>query len=179
MKIAAKVDAADEEYFKEKIAPLLGHPLVEFVGEVNDTQKQHLLGNALALLFPIDWPEPFGLVMIEALAAGTPVIAWPEGSAPEVLDEGCTGMLVRTIDEAVSAAKAIKRLDRRQVRGIFESRFTSDRMADRYVDVYRHMAVRNTACQQSSAAAVNRQATKALKRQAWPFCFLWPGRGTA
>ena len=149
LKIAAKVDAADEEYFKEKIAPLLEHPLVEFVGEVNDTQKQDLLGNALALLFPIDWPEPFGLVMIEALAAGTPVIAWPQGSAPEVLDEGCTGLLVRTIDEAVSAAKAIQRLDRRQIRGTFERRFTSERMADRYVDAYRHMEVRNTASKPS------------------------------
>jgi len=149
LKIAAKVDAADEEYFKEKIAPLLGNPLVEFVGEVNDTQKQDLLGNALALLFPIDWPEPFGLVMIEALATGTPVIAWPQGAAPEVLDDDCTGMLVRTIDEAVSAAKAIRRLDRRQIRGIFERRFTSERMADGYVDAYRRMIVRHAVCQPS------------------------------
>jgi glycosyltransferase involved in cell wall biosynthesis len=139
LKIAAKVDPADEQYFRQSIEPLLAHPLIDFVGEVNDTQKQDLLGEALALLFPIDWPEPFGLVMIEAMAAGTPVIAWPAGSVPEVLEDGVTGALVRTIDEAVSAARAIGNFDRGRVRTEFERRFTADCMAQGYLTAYRDL----------------------------------------
>src|SRR3546814_19326808 len=99
--IAAKVDRVDRDYFEERIKPLLDHPLIEFIGEISDDQKPAFLGGALALLFPIDWPEPFGLVMIEAMAAGTPVIAWDNGSVPEVVREGTNGLIVASIDEAV------------------------------------------------------------------------------
>jgi glycosyltransferase involved in cell wall biosynthesis len=136
LKIAAKVDPADQRYFHEHIEPLLADPLIEFVGEVNDAQKQVLLGDALALVFPIDWPEPFGLVMIEAMAAGTPVIAWPQGSVPEVLEPGVTGALVRTLEDAADAARTIASFDRRRIRHEFERRFTADVMAKRYVAAY-------------------------------------------
>ena len=139
LKIAAKVDADDENYFRKSIAPLLDDPLIDFVGEVNETQKQGLLRNARALVFPIDWPEPFGLVMIEAMATGTPVIAWPEGSVPEVLEDGLTGSIVRTIEEAVCAARAIEKLDRRLVRAEFERRFSAGCMAAKYVKVYEQL----------------------------------------
>jgi glycosyltransferase involved in cell wall biosynthesis len=143
LKIAAKVDSDDETYFRRTIAPLLDHPLVDFVGEVNETQKQDLLGNARALLFPIDWPEPFGLVMIEAMATGTPVIAWHEGSVPEVLEDGLTGSIVRTIEEAVCAARDIEKLDRRLIRAEFERRFSAECMAAKYVKAYEQLLVAN------------------------------------
>lgn len=136
LKIAAKVDRADREYFECKIAPLLDHPLIEFIGEIDDSQKPDFLGNALALLFPIDWPEPFGLVMIEAMSAGTPVIAWTRGSVPEVIEDGISGLLVESIEEAVAAVHRIGTLDRAAVRLCFETRFTAARMASRYVHVY-------------------------------------------
>jgi glycosyltransferase involved in cell wall biosynthesis len=137
LKIAAKVDRADETYFREVVQPLLDHPLVEFVGEINERQKGAFLGGAAALLFPIDWCEPFGLVMIEAMACGTPVIAWRNGSVPEVIDHGVTGLVVTQIDEAVDAVAAARRLDRAVVRRRFEERFTAQRMARGYVEVYR------------------------------------------
>jgi glycosyltransferase involved in cell wall biosynthesis len=115
---------------------LLDHPLVEYIGEVNERQKQHLLGDALALLFPIDWPEPFGLVMIEALACGTPVIARRRGSVPEVLRDGITGILCETDDEMVTAVRQVARLSRAACRQEFERRFTDNHMALRYVEVY-------------------------------------------
>jgi glycosyltransferase involved in cell wall biosynthesis len=136
LKIAAKVDAVDQEYFEEEIAPLLDHPLVEFVGEIGDSQKREFLGNALALLFPIDWCEPFGLVMIEAMSVGTPVIAWPNGSVPEVIEEGRTGFVVDSIDAAAAAVEKARRVERRSVRAAFEERFTDHRMAADYVRVY-------------------------------------------
>ena len=105
LKIAAKVDRADERYFREEIEPLLDHPLVEFVGEIGDAEKAAFLGGALALLFPIDWPEPFGLVMIEAMACGTPVIAFRRGSVPEVIEHGVTGFVVDSVEEAVEAVR--------------------------------------------------------------------------
>jgi glycosyltransferase involved in cell wall biosynthesis len=136
LRIAAKVDAADRAYFHDKIEPMLLNSHVEFVGEIGDPQKSEFLGSAEALLFPIDWPEPFGLVMIEAMACGTPVIAWGEGSVPEVIEDGVTGFVVRSFAEAVSAVERVSGLDRRIVRRRFEERFSSDAMAARYDRVY-------------------------------------------
>jgi len=139
LKIAAKVDRADRDYFRDVIAPLLG-PDVEFVGEIADAAKSEFLGNALALLFPIDWPEPFGLSMIEAMACGTPVLAFRHGSVTEVVDDGVTGFTVDTVEEAEAALPAVIALDRRQVRRRFEERFSAARMAADYLKVYRKLA---------------------------------------
>jgi len=136
LKIAAKVDPADEVYFETTIRPLLDHPLVEFIGEINEHQKQSFLANALALLFPIDWPEPFGLAMIEAMACGTPVIAWRAGSVPEVVDESVTGFIVDSIEAAVAAVRRVPSLSRTTVRQRFEKRFSVERMAHDYVALY-------------------------------------------
>ena len=136
LKIAAKVDPADTDYFEEIIKPMLDHSLIEFIGEIDDQQKGAFLGNARALLFPIDWPEPFGLVMIEAMAAGTPVIAWGNGSVPEVITEGVSGFMVSSIDEGVEAVGKSLALDRSIVRQAFELRFTVEKMANAYVTVY-------------------------------------------
>ncbi len=136
LKMAAKVDHADQRYFEEQIKPLLADPLVEFIGEIGDADKAEFLGNARALLFPIDWPEPFGLVMIEAMAAGTPTIAWNNGSTKEVIDHGQSGYLVESIDEAVRAVEAGASLPRQRVRDCFERRFTSTRMAEDYVRLF-------------------------------------------
>lgn len=136
LKIAAKVDNADRAYFEETIEPLLDNPLVEFVGEIGDAEKSAFLGGAEALLFPIDWPEPFGLVMIEAMACGTPVIAWDNGSAPEVIEDGLTGFIVRSEAEAEAAVARLPGLDRRAIRARFEERFSSTVMAKRYLDIY-------------------------------------------
>jgi glycosyltransferase involved in cell wall biosynthesis len=139
LKIAAKVDAVDQAYFRETIEPLLDHPLIEFIGEISDHQKPEFLGNALGLLFPIDWPEPFGLVMIEAMACGTPVIAWRRGSVPEIVDDGVTGFIVANEDEAMAAIGRLGQIDRRQVRLEFEQRFTAEVMARNYLDLYRRL----------------------------------------
>jgi glycosyltransferase involved in cell wall biosynthesis len=139
LKIAAKVDPADQEYFEHVIEPLLHDPLVEFIGEIGDHEKNEFLGNALALLFPIDWPEPFGLVMIEAMATGTPVIAWRRGSVPKVIDEGVTGFVVDSIEGAVRAVEQIGGLDRSAVRQQFEARFTASQMAFKYLAVYKEL----------------------------------------
>ena len=136
LRIAAKVDQEDRRYFDHQIKPLLDHPLIEFVGEIDETQKAEFLGNALALLFPIDWPEPFGLVMIEALATGTPVIAWGNGSVNEVIDQGDSGFILDNIDEAVQAVERVRQLDRGRVRACFEKRFTATHMAGRYLQTY-------------------------------------------
>lgn len=136
LKIAAKVDKADQEYFETVIEPLLDDPHIEFVGEINDAAKPAFLGNALGTLFPIDWPEPFGLVMIESMACGTPVIAYRCGSVPEVIDYGVTGFIVDTEDQAVVAAKRLIMLNRKMVRRRFEERFSVDRMAHDYLRVY-------------------------------------------
>jgi glycosyltransferase involved in cell wall biosynthesis len=135
--VAAKVDAADRAYFESQIQPLLGHPLVKFVGEVDDAGKNSLLGSAKALLFPIDWPEPFGLVVIESLACGTPVIAYPHGSVSELLDHQVTGYIVSDQRAAIDAARNIDRIDRRRCRRTFDERFTAKVMAERYLAVYR------------------------------------------
>lgn len=140
LKIAAKVDPADQEYFDHVIRPQLDHPLIEFIGEISDREKRDFLGNAIALLFPIDWPEPFGLVMIEAMREGTPTIAWRRGSVPEVMDEGVTGFIVESIDEAVAAVRMSVDIDRKAVRQRFENRFTSTLMASKYVAEYKYLS---------------------------------------
>jgi glycosyltransferase involved in cell wall biosynthesis len=136
VKIAAKVDAADTVYFHEVVEPLLPAAHVEFLGEVDDAGKNVLLGGAAALLFPIDWPEPFGLVMIEAMACGTPVIAWDAGSVPEIVEEGVTGFIVRTTEEAAAAVERAATLDRARIREVFEQRFSVATMAKHYLDLY-------------------------------------------
>jgi glycosyltransferase involved in cell wall biosynthesis len=136
LKIAAKVDKVDETYFREQIAVLLSDPGVEFVGEIDERGKAEFLGEAQALLFPIDWPEPFGLVMIEAMACGTPVLAFRQGSVPEIIDQGVTGAVVDTMEEAVRMLPQVLALDRHAVRRRFEQRFSSARMATDYVALY-------------------------------------------
>ena len=145
LKLAAKVDAADMTYFETEIEPLLDHPLVEFIGEIGETQKSEFLGKARALLFPIDWPEPFGLVMIEAMSAGTPVIAWPNGSVPEVIRDGVTGRIVNSIMAAVEAVQQAAQMDRHKVRAEFEQRFTAERMGRAYTAAYRALLARASA----------------------------------
>jgi glycosyltransferase involved in cell wall biosynthesis len=140
LRIFAKVDRVDELYFKQKIAPLLDDPLVEFVGEIDDAAKQRALGDAMALLFPIDWPEPFGITMIEAMACGTPVIAFRRGAVPEVLEHGLTGFIVDSVEEAVAAVGWLGQLDRHAIRRRFEQRFTAERMARDYVALYQQLA---------------------------------------
>jgi glycosyltransferase involved in cell wall biosynthesis len=140
LKIAAKVDKADAEYFKTTIEPLLKGADVEFIGEISEHQKSEFLGNAAALLFPIAWREPFGLVMIESLACGTPVVAFNNGSVPEVLENGLTGFIVNSEREAVAALCGIRNLDRARVRAEFERRFTARHMAQNYVKMYTRLA---------------------------------------
>jgi glycosyltransferase involved in cell wall biosynthesis len=142
LKIAAKVDRVDQEYFAECIEPLLRQPHVEFIGEIDDEAKAAFLGNAAALLFPIAWREPFGLAMIEAMACGTPVIAFRKGSVPEVIEDGITGFIVDTEEQAAAATKNLRSLDRARVRRVFEERFTSRRMAEDYLNVYRRVIAR-------------------------------------
>jgi glycosyltransferase involved in cell wall biosynthesis len=139
LRIAAKIDDQHKEYFEEHIRPQLDNPLIEFVDEIGDSAKGEFLGQARALLFPIDWPEPFGLVMIEAMACGTPVIAYAEGSVPEIIDES-TGFIVNNTDEAVQAVSRLDELDRAAIRGRFEERFSARRMAENYVEIYRKLA---------------------------------------
>lgn len=136
LKIAAKVDKVDQQYFDERIAPMLQAPHVEFIGEINDEAKSGFLGNAAGLLFPIAWREPFGLAMIEAMACGTPVIAFRSGSVPEVIDDGVTGFVVDGEEQAVRAIKRLRELDRREIRARFEQRFSAARMAEEYVRHY-------------------------------------------
>ncbi|TWO71617.1 glycosyltransferase family 4 protein [Caenimonas sedimenti] len=137
LRIAAKVDVHDRPYFEEKIEPLLDHPLVTFVGEIGDADKDDFIGNAKAFLMPIDWPEPFGLVMIESLACGTPVVAYGHGSVPEIIEDGVTGFVVHDQAQAIAAARDVARLDRRACRDAFERRFTAPVMARHYVERYR------------------------------------------
>jgi glycosyltransferase involved in cell wall biosynthesis len=145
LKIAAKIDRVDEAYFRETIAPLLNGPDIEFLGEINEARKAELLGEARALLFPIDWPEPFGLVMIEAMARGTPVLAFRHGSVPEIVDDGVSGRIVDTMEEAIVALPEVMSLDRRAVRRCFEERFSAARMAKDYLGVYRSLRRRDHA----------------------------------
>src|SRR6266487_3869059 len=143
LKIAAKVDRVDRRYFKRVVEPLLNDPHLEWVGEISDQQKNEFLGNAYALLFPIDWPEPFGLVMIEAMVCGTPVIAYDRRSVAEVMENGVTGFVVRELDQAVEATRRVCGLSRAGCREVFENRFTAGRMANDYVDVYERMVLQS------------------------------------
>jgi len=153
LRVAAKIDEADRVYFDTEIAPLFELPFVEYIGEIGEAEKQEFLGNARALLFPIDWMEPFGLVMIEAMACGTPVIAWPGGSVGEVLDDGVTGFIVNEIEDAVEATRRVGDLDRRRCREVFDDRFTVARMAHDYVAVYESLISRNAEPPETGAAA--------------------------
>lgn len=137
LKVAAKVDKQDEIYFQQQIKPLLDHPLIGYIGEIDEKEKSEFLGNALALLFPINWPEPFGLVVIEAMACGTPVVAFRKGSVPEVVEDGITGFIVDSVEEAIMAVREkISSLDRNLCRKVFEERFSAERMASDYLQIY-------------------------------------------
>ncbi|HXA00491.1 MAG TPA: glycosyltransferase family 4 protein [Cytophagaceae bacterium] len=137
LKIAAKVAKPDEEYYNNIIKPMIdGDPLIEFIGEIGEKDKNEFLGNAIAMLFPIDWPEPFGLVMIESMACGTPVIAWKHGSVPEIIEHGVSGFIVQSVEESVEAVKNISSISRKQVRKDFEKRFSSKVMTNNYLDLY-------------------------------------------
>ncbi len=142
LRIAAKIDHADRDYFEKEIKPLLNDPLVEFIGEIGMADKGEFLGNAAALLFPINWPEPFGLVMIESMACGTPVIAYPHGSVPEIIADGVAGFLVHNVEEGVEAVARIGEIDRRECRSHFELNFSDDRMARNYLKIYQELAGR-------------------------------------
>jgi glycosyltransferase involved in cell wall biosynthesis len=139
IKIAAKIDKVDRDYFEEKIRPLMNLPFVEYIGEITDEQKSAFLSGAIALLVPIDWPEPFGLVMIEAMACGTPVVAFNRGAVPEIVEDGLTGFIVEDETSAVGAIGQLSTLSREQVRARFEERFTARRMAGEYLEVYRKL----------------------------------------
>jgi glycosyltransferase involved in cell wall biosynthesis len=142
LRVAAKIDRADKDYFEARIEPLLKGPGVEFIGEITESEKSEFLGEASALLFPISWPEPFGLVMIEAMACGTPVIAFRRGSVPEVVNHGVTGFIVETVKEAIAAVREIDTIDRRTVRETFERRFSVDVMAKNYELAYAEIRTR-------------------------------------
>lgn len=159
LKIAAKVDRADRAYFNAVIRPLLNHPLVEFVGEISEAEKDSFLGRAGALLFPIDWPEPFGLVMVEALACGTPVIAYGHGAVPEVLEPGVTGFIVTNQDEAIRAVAQLDQISRARCRASFEKRFTARRMAEDYLSLYRRLCSRRSQGQTDALRLAADQAT--------------------
>jgi len=139
LRVAAKIDAADRDYYARDIQPLMCKPHVRYLGELGETQKAVLLGGAQALLFPIDWPEPFGMVIIEALSCGTPVIAWRNGSVPELIEPGVNGWMVDSLDEAVDALREAKNLDRASCRSSFDRRFTAERMARDYVAIYKRL----------------------------------------
>ncbi|MCA1457285.1 glycosyltransferase family 4 protein [Bradyrhizobium sp. BRP22] len=156
LKIAAKVDKVDAAYFRDVIAPMIDGKQIEYIGEINEASKGEFLGQAAALLFPIDWPEPFGLVMIEAMACGTPVLAFRCGSVPEIIEDGLTGRIVSSIDEAVAALPAVLALDRKAVRARFEERFSSAQMAMQYLKIYQKL--RKPAAPKVHASAVAARA---------------------
>jgi glycosyltransferase involved in cell wall biosynthesis len=169
LKIAAKVDMADEAYFREQIVPLLGDPGVEFIGEIDERRKAEFLGEAQALLFPIDWPEPFGLVMIEAMACGTPVLAFRRGSVSEIIDQGVTGAIVETMEEAVRMLPQVIALDRHAVRRRFEQRFSSVRMATDYLALYQSQVKRSSISERRTTAPLPQAVLeKKLNRGGFP-----------
>jgi glycosyltransferase involved in cell wall biosynthesis len=144
LRVAAKIDDVDREYFEREIEPLMRRSHVRYLGEIGDDEKARLLGGARALLFPIDWPEPFGMVVIEALSCGTPVLAWPDGSVPELVEPGVNGWIVDSIDAAVAALERVDEIDRASCRASFETRFTAERMARDYVGVYKRLRDRRS-----------------------------------
>ena len=143
LKIAAKVDRADQAYFEAVIKPLLNGPGIEFVGEIGEMEKSEFLGGAIALLTPVQWPEPFGLVMIEAMACGTPVIAYPRGSVPEIVEDGVSGFIVNGVQQAAAAVAAARSLSRQGCRDYFERRFSAARMCADYVVAYQQLLAMN------------------------------------
>jgi glycosyltransferase involved in cell wall biosynthesis len=145
LRIAAKVDVVDQEYYDSKIVPLLKDPSIDFIGEIGEADKGEFLGGALALLFPIAWPEPFGMVLIEAMANGTPVIAFGQGAVPEIIEDGVTGFIVDDIEGAAAAVPLALRLDRGAIRRRFEERFTVGRMAGDYLALYERLLTRRSA----------------------------------
>jgi glycosyltransferase involved in cell wall biosynthesis len=169
LKIAAKVDRVDEAYWREAIEPLVRQSsLIEFVGEIGENQKAEFLGNAQALLFPIDWPEPFGLVMIEAMATGTPVLAFRCGSVPEVIEHGVSGFIVDSVEDAVATMPDLLRLDRVAVRRSFERRFTVERMARDYVEIYAELLTSHRPARPSRAWRPSPQGIIAVPRPTPP-----------
>ena len=152
LKIAAKVDAVDREYFERVVCPLLKRPNIEFIGEIGDEAKPEFLGNAIASIAPIDWPEPFGLNMIEAMACGTPTIAFAHGSVPEIIEDGISGIIVRTVDQAIEAVPQAAVMSRRAVRSAFKSRFTANRMVSDYLAIYEELVSEKSSCRMSSFA---------------------------
>ncbi len=168
LKIAAKIDPVDKRYFKRVVEPLLrDSSIAEWVGEISDEQKDEFLGNAYALLFPIDWPEPFGLVMIEAMACGTPVIAYDGGAVSEVVEEGRTGFIVKELEDAIKAVRRVPELSRARCREVFEKRFTSARMACDYVKVYNRVIGRRVkACAPGGADNTTRRPRQKAKTRA-------------
>ena len=163
LKIAAKIDKVDEGFFREIIAPLLNGTEIEFVGEINESAKTEFLGRAAGLLFPIDWPEPFGLVMIEAMACGTPVLAFRCGSVPEIVENRLTGCIVSSIEEAAQAIPELLALDRKAIRARFEQRFSSQRMTSDYLKIY-HSLRKYTASKIQLSPAAASSAAKAGAR---------------
>jgi glycosyltransferase involved in cell wall biosynthesis len=168
LKIAAKVDRVDQAYWEQTIRPMVeAHPNVEYIGEIAEHEKAAFLGNACALLFPVDWPEPFGLVLIEAMACGTPVVAFKCGSVSEIVDEGVSGFIVENVNQAIAAIAKIATLDRAKVRATFERRFTVERMASDYLQIYQRLlnaqapSRRRTAAAPMPAAHAHRPATEA------------------
>ena len=151
LRIAAKVDPMDQEYFRAKIEPLLSDPLIEYLGEITDAEKNDFLGQAMALVCPYDWPEPFGLVLIEALACGTPVLAYRRGSIPEIIEDGVTGFVCEGIDEMTAAIQRIPEIERRRCRRTFEQRFSVERMAIDYIRVYEQAF--GSSCEREAEAA--------------------------
>ncbi|MEX0799168.1 MAG: glycosyltransferase family 4 protein [Bacteriovoracaceae bacterium] len=139
LKVAAKIDKADQDYFEQHIKDLMEDPLVEYVGEIAEARKEAFLGNAMGLLFPINWPEPFGMVLIESMACATPVLAFKMGSAREVVDDGASGILVESVEEAVARAPELFKLDRRKVREVFERRFDQETMTRNYIKIYQEL----------------------------------------
>lgn len=163
LRIAAKVDPSDRMYFEAEVEPLLNHPLIEFVGEISDAEKNEFIGNAMALVCPYDWPEPFGLVLIEAYACGTPVIAYRRGSIPEIIDHGVTGYICDTLDQMVDAVGQVPLIDRKQCRTAFDERFTADRMARDYVALYERLLLEDGAMQASRGIEFGRSNNESLK----------------
>ncbi len=165
--IAAKIDKADADYFDREIRHMLRHPLIHFIGEINEEKKHALLSRSKALLFPIDWPEPFGLVMIEAFSCGVPVIAYAQGSVPEIIEEGINGFVVHDQQEAIAAAKNISMIDRRQCRNSFDRRFTVAHMAEQYLEVYEKIIGTGSRLHHTHTSLANRQENEYGKNSAW------------
>lgn len=156
LRIAAKVDPADREYFRAKIEPLLDHPLVEFLGEITDEEKNEFIGGAYALVCPYDWPEPFGLVLIEALACGTPVLAYRRGSIPEIIEHGVTGFITEHVAEMAESVARVGSIDRARCRAAFEAKFTARRMVQDYVECYRQLVSQDLPRKRRPASLVER-----------------------